>query len=383
MSTLKVINLQNPSANTPAIVLDTNGNMAVNGGIAMSSSFLRNKVINGDMRIDQRNAGASVTPTTDGWYTLDRWRFGLSQASKVSIQQNAGGVTPPTGFTKYLGVTSLSAYTLLSTDYFILGTYLEGVNTADLAWGTASASSVTLSFWVRASITGTYPVVFRNNAYNRGYVATYTVNSANTWEFKTITIAGDTTGTWATDTNAGIRVEFSLGAGSSLNTTAGVWSSSALLISVSGAVSVVGTNAATWYVTGVQLEAGTVATPFERRMYGHELALCQRYYYRTPAGAGGGVGWAGSATAAVGVGAFPVKMRTTPTGLEQSGTASDYSVAYKSTGTACSSVPIYNNQTTTDSWVVLFTIASGLTAGEGLQCRSATANGYLGWSAEL
>jgi hypothetical protein len=249
---------------------------SLNGG-ALSGA--RNRIINGDMRIDARNAGASVTPTAAG-YTLDRWTAQLTQASKFSVQQNAGSVTLPAGFTNYLGCTSLSAYSVASGDYFRVDQFIEGFNVADLAWGTANASTVTLSFRVRSSLTGTFGGVIANSAFNRCYPFSYTVSSANTWTTISVSIPGDTTGTWLTDNGIGIRVSFSLGAGSTFSGTANAWSGSTLT-QPTGSTSVVGTNGATFYITGVQLEAGSVATLFERRSYGQELALCQRYYEKS------------------------------------------------------------------------------------------------------
>ena len=239
----------------------------------------KNRIINGAMVIDQRNAGASVTPT-DGQYVLDRWKQLQSVASKYSVQRNAGSVTPPAGFINYLGVTSLSAYSVASGDYFAILQEIEGFNTADLAWGTASAATVTLSFWVRSSLTGTFGGAIGNSANSRGYPFTYTISAANTWEQKTVTIAGDTTGTWATDNTAGVRVKFGLGVGSTYNGTAGSWQASNL-ISATGATSIVGTNGATFYITGVQLEKGSTATSFDYRPYGVETTLCYRYYYKS------------------------------------------------------------------------------------------------------
>ena len=249
---------------------------------AASPYGLKNRIINGDMVIDQRNAGASVTiGATSITYTLDRfWAF-ADQASKFSIQRNAGSVTPPTGFTNYLGCTSLSAYSIVSGDRFVVVQSIEGLNCADLGWGTANAQTVTLSFWVRSSLTGTFGGSLRNSANNRSYPYSYTISSANTWEQKTITIAGDTSGTWLTTNDTGIQVAWSLGAGSTYSGTAGAWAGSNLL-SATGATSVVGTNGATFYITGVQLERNTSATPFERRLYGQELANCQRYFYNAP-----------------------------------------------------------------------------------------------------
>jgi hypothetical protein len=237
---------------------------------------MRNRIINGSCTIDQRNAGASVTPA-NAQYTLDRWFFSLSQASKLTTQQNAGSVTPPAGFTNYLGVTSSSAYTVGASELFLLRQAIEGFNTADLGWGTANAKTITVSFWVRSSLTGNFGGSLFNSAANRFYPFSYTISAANTWEQKSITIAGDTSGTWLTTNGIGINVNFSLGAGSSVSGTAGAWGSTTFW-SATGATSVVGTNGATFYITGVQLEVGTQATSFEYRQYQQELALCQRYY---------------------------------------------------------------------------------------------------------
>jgi hypothetical protein len=246
------------------------------GSIADTSLGFRNRIINGDMRIDQRNAGASVTPTS-GQYLVDRFYAGLTQSSKFTVQQNAASITPPAGFTNYLGITSSSAYTVLSGDAFFIAQAIEGFNIADFGWGAAGAQSVTLSFWVRSSLTGTFGGAVKNQASNRAYPFTYAISSANTWEQKTITIAGDTSGTWLTTTSAGLRLIFSLGMGSTFSSTAGAWTAGDFF-SATGATSIMGTSGATFYITGVQLEAGTAASPFEYRPYGTELALCQRYF---------------------------------------------------------------------------------------------------------
>jgi len=267
-----------------AILDASGGNTATINSMTPTADSLqgfRNRIINGDMRIDQRNAGASYTQTgAAGQYSLDRWNVSGDVTSKFSVQQNAGSVTPPTGFTNYLGATSLSAYSVPVSEAYIIRQQIEGFNVADLAWGTASAKTVTLSFWVRSSLTGTFGGVLKNSGNNRSYPFTYTISAANTWEQETVTIAGDTSGTWLTNNGIGLMVIFSLGSGSSVSGTAGAWAASSLF-SATGAVSVVGTNAATWYITGTQLEVGSVATPFERRDYGRELMLCQRYYFKT------------------------------------------------------------------------------------------------------
>jgi hypothetical protein len=248
------------------------------GGTGTSTGYygFKNRIINGAMVIDQRNAGASVTPTANA-YTLDRWTAFLTVASKFSVQQNAGSVTPPVGFTNYLGVTSTSAYTVGAAEQFSMVQIIEGYNVADLGWGTANAKTITISFWIRSSLTGTFGGSLGNGAFNRTYPFSYTISSANTWEQKSITIAGDTSGTWLTTNGIGLYVIFGLGVGSTLSGTAGAWAGAGYF-SATGATSVVGTSGATFYITGVQLEVGSTATSFDYRPYGTELALCQRYY---------------------------------------------------------------------------------------------------------
>ena len=279
---------------------------------------MRNRIINGAMVIDQRNGGASVNPT-DGQGTVDQWRAARSQASKITVQQNAGAVTPPVGFSNYLGVTSSSAYTVLAADYFFLFTKIEGFNFADMAWGTANAQTITLSFWVRSSLTGTFGGSVLNSAQNRSYPFTYTINAANTWEKETITIAGDASGTWIGATNGvGLQLYFGLGVGSTGSGTAGAWAAAGYQ-SATGATSVVGTNGATFYITGVQLEKGSTATSFDYRPFGTELALCQRYCCVIPINSNGvGQGiigpWGANYNATNGRVWYnmPVTMRATP-----------------------------------------------------------------------
>jgi hypothetical protein len=262
------------------------------------------------MVIDQRNNGASVTPT-NGQYLVDRFKAYLTQASKYTAQQNAGSVTPPSGFKNYLGVTSSSAYSVVSSDYFGFAQPIEGFNIADLGWGTASAQTITLSFWVRSSLTGTFGgALASDGSANRAYPFTYTISAANTWEYKTITVPGDTTGAWLSTSGMGVEVRFGLGAGSTWSGTAGAWGSGNFL-SATGAVSIVGTNGATFYVTGAQFEKGSTATSFDYRPYGTELALCMRYAYQYVSPSAKGVGDGTNMTRA----GFnhPVPMRAAPT----------------------------------------------------------------------
>ena len=251
---------------------------SLNNVLAPASAVFRNRIINGAMVIDQRNAGASVTiGATGSTYILDRFYAQSISASKFSVQQNAGSVTLPVGFTNYLGCTSLAATSSAASDYYAIVQNIEGFNTADLAWGTANAKTVTVSFQVYSSLTGTFGGSLKNSASNRSYPFNYTISSANTWTSISVTIAGDTSGTWLTTNGSGIILSFNLGCGSTFLGTANSWQAGNFY-APTGATSVVGTNGATFYITGVQLEVGTNATSFDYRPYGTELALCQRYY---------------------------------------------------------------------------------------------------------
>lgn len=293
----------------------------------------RNRIINGDMRIDQRNAGASVaTSSGSSAYITDRFFVAYTQTSKMTGQQNAGAVTPPAGFTNYLGITSSSAYAVTSTDTFGLFHRVEGFNVSDLGWGTASAQTITISFWVRSSLTGTFGGSLQNADANRSYPFTYTISAANTWEEKVLTVAGDTTGAWGKGNGIGIQIVFGLGSGSTWSGTAGAWTAGNLR-TATGATSVVGTNGATFYITGVQLEAGTVATPFERRDYGRELMMCQRYYQKSFDT--GTTRWDGYATATALFSVyvkFPVTMRASPTVVQTNNSQVNFPSTTNSTG---------------------------------------------------
>lgn len=349
-----------------------------------NSMGFRNRILNGGMVIDQRNAGAATANTISG-YTLDRWAVSQSTTGKLIAQRNAGSVTPPAGFSNYLGVTSQSAYSVGAGDYYMIYQMIEGFNTADLAWGTASAQTVTLSFWVRSSLTGTFGGSLQNNATNRGYPFTYSISAANTWEQKTVTIAGDTTGTWETGNLTGIRVQFGLGVGSTYSGTAGAWAA-ANLVTATGATSVVGTNGATFYITGVQLEAGTVASPFERRDYGRELMMCQRYYQRITSESSAGTMITGvicsGATSGQGAVQLMYPMRATPT-LDNSA-ASTFAYSDGATGTACTAISLAAGQSSTRMAAVNFSTAGGLTQFRPYRIEAnSSASAYLGFSSEL
>jgi hypothetical protein len=282
------------------------GNLTVpslNGGPLAGT---RNRIINGDMRIDQRNAGASAANING--YGLDRWTS-FNVANSFSMQRST---VAPAGFTNSLLLTTTTSATPAAADYRYLSQLIEGFNVADLAYGTASAVTIALSFWVRSSLTGTFSGALKNSAENRSYPFTFSVSSANTFEYKTITIPGDTSGTWLADSGIGLRVVFDLGSGSNRKGTAGAWAG-VNADGATGAVNLVATNGATFYITGVQLEPGSTATPFERRSYGQELALCQRYYFSFSSGDWYGFIPYNSDPNSKFFKDFPVSMRTAPT----------------------------------------------------------------------
>jgi hypothetical protein len=304
------------TVNADTLVTSTSGGVIGAG----NASLLKNRLINGNMVIDQRNAGASVTPTTaTSTYVVDRWFMASSVGSKVSLQQTT---TAPTGFSYSFKATSLAATSLSSTDYYEIYQPIEGYNIADLGWGTANAKTVTLSFWVNSSLTGTFGGSILSGGVDYTYPFTYTISAANTWEQKTVTIAGSTSGTFGTTNGVGFYVGLSLGAGSSVSGTAGSWQSG-FLRSATGATSVVGTNGATFYITGVQLEVGSSATGFEYVNYQTSLANCQRYYeksFDTTTAPANGLGTNGRLVGAFTAGdlyacgsPFKVTKRATPT----------------------------------------------------------------------
>ena len=287
-----------------------------------SSPSNRNRIINGDMRIDQRNAGAAVTLDGGESFPVDRFPCGDVTDGAFTAQQVSDA---PVGFLNSLKCTITSADASLTTTQSAYCKHnIEGLNVSDFNWGTANAKTITLSFWVKSSLTGTFGGSLRNYGATRSYPYSYTISAANTWEYKTITIAGDTTGTWLVDNGEGLNVQFSLGAGPDRLGTAGAWVSSNNVGAI-GQTNLISTNGATWQITGVQLEEGSVATPFEHRQYGQELALCQRYYYVLANGGNKpiGIGAAYTATSVYTVTQFKVSMRSSPTMIATSGT-NDY-----------------------------------------------------------
>jgi len=327
----------------------------------------KNRIINGAMVIDQRNAGAQITiPNGSSAYPVDRFQVFKDTSSGVFYGQQS--TTAPTGFYNSMLLTANTAWTPATGDLAVTQHKIEAYNTSDLAFGSASAATVTLSFWVRSSITGTYSVSLINSANNRSYVATYTISAANTFEQKTITIAGDTAGTWLNNTNGtGIRVSFDLGSGSTYNTTAGAWAAG-LFTRTSGSVNWTQTTGATFYITGVQLEKGSTATSFDYRPIGTELALCQRYLpafvsTSTLDSIGGGC-TINSTTAGNIILPFKTSARVAPTGITVS-SASNIVVYNPRAGSIVLNLLAFGGiGASTESSSLAFGVASGLTAND-------------------
>ena len=367
-------------------IVDTSG-----GVLAPISSVMRNRIINGQMVLDQRNAGAVQTSPANNVYNLDRWRCnvgggGFNIQQTPSTTETGFATRVAAGFSNYLAVTSTA---VTSASNYNIRQLIEGFNTADLAFGTASAKTITLSFWVYSSLTGTFGGSIQNSAGDRSYVYSYTIAAADTWQQVTATIPGDTSGTWIGATNGiGLVLYIAYSTAVANAGAAGSWTANDFR-APTGQVNVVGTNGATFYITGVQLEVGTQATSFEYRQYQQELALCQRYYYKTIPGVINGTFGSSYTTATTSTQAliqFPVTLRTRPTALEQTGTAGNYEVVEGSTTTACTAVPTFGTSTTNQVATVNTTAGSSLTIGRAGAFRSSAASGttaFLAWSAEL
>ena len=336
----------------------------------------RNLIINGAMQIAQRGTSATSASAID-YYTVDRFNFRGESTGAYTIEQDTDA---PANFTHSTKLTVTTPDTSIpSADRYWVGTFLEGNSVSQLNLGTVDAQQFTLSFYIKSSLTGTFSGGFSNGNYDRAYVFEYTINSANTWERKTVTITGDTSGTWTTGTGTGLRVVWDLGSASNRQTTAGAWESSGNF-AATGATQVIATNGATFYITGVQLEVGSVATPFEHRSYGEELALCQRYYFEdSPVGRDSyfavGHVWNGS----LGQIGFwtPVPMRTHPSLSHSNVELLNANTAVGSTGVSFDSgYEGYNLK------INVNTSSSGFTSGHACVLLIRV-NGYMKFDAEL
>ena len=311
MSTLNVNNIDKESGSTLTIG-GSGTTVNVSNMVPDVALSNRNLIQNGAMRVDQRNAGAAKTiATTANTYTLDRWNaVGQVSDGVFTVQQVTES---PAGFTNSTKITVTTADASIgSTELYLFSQFIEGNNVGHLGFGTADAKTITLSFWVRSSLTGTFGGALNNSANDRNYPFTYSISAADTWEKKTVTITGDTSGTWLTDTNRGIGLRFQLGAGSSRVDVAGAWTGTSLVFGATGATNLISTLNATFYITGVQLEVGEVATPFEHESYTETLQKCRRYYFYYPEK----LIWSGKVNSGqtfYNRHIFPVEMRANPT----------------------------------------------------------------------
>jgi hypothetical protein len=331
------------------------------------------------MVISQRNGTSSFAVNeTANLYSLDRWcTRGETTDGAYTVQQVADA---PAGFVNSQRITVTTADASIgATQLYRIFQPIEGFNVSDLGFGTASASPVTLSFWVKSSVTGTFSGSLNNSGFSRAYPYTYTISSANTWEYKTVTITGDTTGTWLRDNGVGLQVSFALGCGADRVGTAGAWNSN-INFGATGATNLISTLNATWQITGVQLERGTQATSFEYRQYGTELALCQRYYvkFATPSGSQFlSCGQSISGTQARFPFAIPCPLRAIP-----SITFSGVGINDTSVQNAVTSVAVIS--TTANNVAFVATCASGITAVRPVLLNSSgTTTDYIDFSSEL
>jgi len=325
-------------------------------------------IINGDMAIDQRNSGASLTITGNN-VSCDRWKFQVSQASKLTSEQNdSSGLA---NFNNYMRITTASAHTPATDEFFIVKQNIEGQNMTFLNFGSSDAQAITLGFYVRSSLTGTFGGAVYNQAGNRNHPFSYTISSANTWEFKTVNISGDTTGTWQKDNAIGMTLLFSLGANATRLNTAGTWTAT-YSTGATGQVNMIETGSATWDVTGVQLEVGTFDAnsipPFQFEDRATSLARCQRYCYQednSDTYHNQVNGFFSSSTLFIGLVALPVALRSTPT-LVTSG-------SYQTAGTGsldASSLTIVDSTGTDLTKIQVRATVSGATAGQGTVLRN-------------
>ena len=352
--------------------------MTTSDGVSSSGLYgFKNRIINGAMVIDQR----ATTVTTASTFTVDRWQVdNLTTSGGVSFAQSS---TAPAGFNNSLKITVTSADSSVAvSDIVEFRQWVEGYNFGDLNFGSANAQAVTLSFWVNSSITGTYGVSLRNSDSNRVYVSTYTISSANTWEQKTITVAGDTTGTWLTTNGRGLGITFAVMAGSNFQGTANTWGTTNNR-TTSAQANLLATNGATFYITGVQLEKGSTATSFDYRDYGRELMLCQRYYYGYVSGSGKLVARGGyySSTQVEGSIYFPTTMRTTPTLVATSGT--NYYIVYRGGGDDAINSLTLNNEGSAASVSVYNNADASGTIGYAAQIATNNASASVAFNAEL
>lgn len=364
-------------------------NVEARSGPDSSAFSFRNKIIGGDFTTNPWQRGTTFTNAANDTYTADRFAVRRVDDAQVTILKTADAPTAAQAGVYathcfHADVTTADA-SIAAGQLYCIDHRIEGLNAASFGFGQAGTRYVTLSFWHKHTKTGTYCVAFGASGNARMYVAEYTQDVTNTWEQAVITIPVDTSGTWLYDTSIGLRLIWSLAAGTDYQQTAGTWTSSNDNYATSNQVNALDSTSNDFKLALIQLEAGQTATPFETRPYGVELALCQRYYYRQLSAfsqSDFGAGYVGTTSTGSIITPFPVTMRTAPTALEQSGTAGDYAVLNAGISTTCTSVPAFAIAGITTARTT-FTTGATLTVGHGCIGRSLVSTAYLGWSAEL
>jgi hypothetical protein len=376
------IQYNNAGALAGSANLTFDGTNVVSGGtVAMSSSFKRNRIINGNMLISQRN-GTTAVPALDGAYQIDRWKTYKNGTGAFTVEQSS---TAPTGFKTSAKLIVANPSTPGTGDFYNFLQTIEGYNVDDLEWGTASAKTITLSGQIRSSVPGTYTVFVINATTARSYLGTVTISAANTFTPYSITIAGETTGTaaiWPTDNSLFGFIGFDLGSGSTRTGAAGSWLNGGPYQHASGSTNWIANTGATFYATAVQFEVGTVATPYEKQIYNDQLNQCYRYFYQLKAAtpyANAGVGRAYATTDCQAFIALPVSMRAAPTG--------SYSALghWNDSGLVGSPTAINpSDQYSADYRQITIQMSGSYNLGQAISLNAnGTTNAVMSWNSEL
>jgi hypothetical protein len=344
----------------------------------------RNLIINGAMQVSQRGTSS----TSSGVHTCDRWNVNFQTFDQLAITQSQS-TTAPSGFANSLKVEVTTAETAQADDELLyIRTRLEAQDLQRLNYGESSAKALTLSFWVRSSLTGKYSVLVYQDDAIRSVTESFNISTADTWEYKTITIDGDTSGTIDNNNGPGISIYFTLSSGGNFaGTPHSGWGAYSATDDFSFSDQVdFAAQTGTFYITGLQLEVGDTATPFEHRSFGEELALCNRYYYVLGDGSissnsllGNGFGWASGQVELVVN--YPVQMRSAPTLKQPSGT-DKYNWASGSGSIVFDNLTIY--QPNRQNCLIYSAGLSGVTQGRGYRAHlNDDSDGYVAFDAEL
>ena len=344
----------------------------------------RSMLINGAFQIWQRGTSA-ITVSGDDDFTADRFKGWANGGGTFTVEQSTDVPNNEFEFSAKLTNTATDSSVAAGDDYR-WATDIEGYNVSPLAYGSSDAKKATLSFWVKSSLAGTYCGAFYSTTASRHYIYEYTISSADTWEYKTITIDGDTTGSWNRTNGNGLRIYWGFGSGSDVQGTADAWAAGEKWETTNQAAWI-GSASATFFITGIKLEVGQTATPFEHRSYGDELARCQRYYYRIQEGVvyqRFGIASCQNSNNSNATIHLPVSMKTQPS-LHTTGTASDYAVYENNGVNACSSVPTLVTNASNGDVVCVQAVSTGNFAGgnAGEFCSTNDATVFLAFKAEL